>query len=411
MSNQVSEITAPAALSTGGGAPTFPSQLPLTPSRKAWIENITLLLNHKILIFSVSAMVTLAVGIYAFTAMPNYYTAAAVILPARKAGGGLDNITSGIAASLKDLGMAKLQGGEESYSPFSLMRSRSLIEEEVRQFNFVRIYKAESISEAIEQFGQHLDGELTEQGNFIVSFEDTNPKRAAEVANAVIGGINKVNSRLAQDEAIHNFNISKSRYAQNVADLDSAEHALGEFQRKYGVYSLSDQAKAQLAALATLEQEKYSAQIQLQNAEQMYGANSSEVGVYRNTVEQLASKLASMQTGLDLNAASFVPSAVMPDVALQYLRLTREVEIQSKLKAFLLPVYEQARMDQEKNLYSYVLLDPAVPPTKKSKPHRSILLIAAMVGSSLTVSLAIIVLTYLRRLRYNFVRDQRRVMF
>jgi len=410
MSNLVSEISATTAASTGGDVPTFPSQLPLTPSRKAWIENITILLNHKTLILSVTAVVTIAVGIYAFTAMPNYYKAAAVILPARKAGGGLDNITSGIAASLKDLGMAKLQGGEESYSPLSLMRSRSLLEEEVRQFDYVRTYKAESMSEAIEQFGEHLDGELTEQGNFIISFEDTNPRRAAEVANTVVSGINKVNSRLAQDEAIHNFNISKSRYAKNVADLDSAEHALGEFQRKYGVYSLSDQAKAQLAALATLEQERYSAQIQLQNVEQMYGANSSEVGVYRNTVEQLASKLASMQTGLDLNAASFVPSAVMPDVALQYLRLTREVEIQSKLKAFLLPVYEQARLDQEKNLYSYVLLDPAVPPMKKSKPHRSILLLAVMVGSALTVSLSMILFTHARRLRFNFIRDQRRVM-
>jgi uncharacterized protein involved in exopolysaccharide biosynthesis len=412
MNSELQEIQMPGSASGSSpavGLPLISEDVHrLTPARKAWVENLTIVIAHKWLIFIVTLLVTIATGIYAFLAMPDYYKAKAVILPARKAGGALDNITSGLASSLKDLGVSKLHGsGDESYSPLSLMRSREVMEKLVKQFHFQTIYNDPTMEATLEDFSGNLDGELGEEGNFIISFEDTSRQRAADVANAVVAEVNEVNSRLAKDEAEHNFGASKARFEQNLADLDSAERELGVFQRKYGVYALPEQARAELASLAAIEQQKYIAEIQLQTAEQMYGSNSSEVSVSKNTIEQLASKLAEMQTGLDVKAGSFVPSNVMPDVALQYLRLMREVEIQSKLKAFLLPAYEQAKLDEEKSLYGFVTLDHAVPPVKKSRPHRSTLLLGTLLGSIVISSIAVILLSNMKRLRVRFKRDQK----
>ncbi|HET6401684.1 MAG TPA: Wzz/FepE/Etk N-terminal domain-containing protein [Candidatus Kapabacteria bacterium] len=420
MSSSLSEIkpSAPTIAAGGNSLPAInedgqPSNLPpLTPARKAWVENITIIFQHKALIVTVTAIVTIATGIYAFMFMPNYYSASAVILPARHEGGGLDNITSGIASSLKDIGLTNLHGGggEDSYTPLSLMRSRELMGKIVQQFNFVSVYKSKNLPDAIDVFNKHLDGELTEEGNFTVTFQDTNAVRAAQVTNAVVGAINDVNSRLAKDEARHNISASQARYEQNVADLDSAEAALGAFQQKYGVFALPQQAQAELTTIAELEAQKYAAEIQLQNAEQLYGSNSSEVTVYRNTVDQLAGKLGEMQAGQDIKANSFVPTNVMPDVALQYLRLMREVEIQSKLKAFLLPEYEEAKLDEVRNMYGFVTLDSATVPVHKAGPHRSIILLAALVGTAIIMAICVIILTNIRRMRMNFVRDQHRIL-
>ena len=382
---------------------------PLTPARKAWVENITILSRHKALIIIVTAVVTVATGFYAFMYMPNYYKAQAVVLPARNEGGGLDNITSGLANSLKDIGLSQLHGGEESYTPLSLMRSRELMGNIVKQFNYISIYKEKNLSDAIDDFSKNLDGELTEEGNFIVSFQDISPVRSAQVTNAVVAGINDVNSRMAKEEAEHNISAAQARYAQNESDLDSAETALGNFQKQYGVFALPQQAQAELSAIAELEAQKYQADIQLQNAEQLYGANSSEVAVYRTTVEQLANKLGEMQAGEDMKAGAFVPTNVMPAVALQYLKLMREVEIQSKLKAFLLPAYEQAKLDETKNLYGFVTLDTASVPVHKAGPHRSIILLAAMLGTAFIMAIAVIMLTNLQKVRKDFARDQARI--
>lgn len=382
----------------------------LTPARRAWVENLTIVMRHKWLILIVTAIVTIATGIYAFTQMPNYYKAKAVILPARKAGGVLDNISSGIASSLKDIGLSKLHGGgEEGYSPLTLLTSREVMEKLIRQFDFIHVYKDSTMAEALENFSQNLDGELGEEGNFIISFEDTDPKRAAAVANAAIIGINEVNSRMAKEEAVHNLTYAEERYKENVADLDTAETALVVFQRKYGVFSLPDQAKAEVTAIAELEQEKVIAQIQLRNAEQMFGANASEVATYKSTIEQITSKLGEMQAGLDSKVNSFVPTNIMPDVAIQYLRLMREVEIQSKLKAFLLPSYEQSKLDENRNLYGFVTLDSAVAPIHKSRPKRSVILLGALVGTSALMSILTILLVNLRKARLRFAADRERL--
>lgn len=419
MSSTISEVkpsTQP--LATGGNsipalAPNMLSSdpSPLTPARKAWVENITILSRHKALIISVTAIVTIATGVYAFMFMPNYYKARAVILPARHQGGGLDNITSGIASSLKDIGLSKLGGsaGEESYTPFSLMQSRELMGKIVQQFNFISVYKDKTLPDAIDDFSKNLDDDLTDDGNFIISFEDTSAVRAAQVTNAIVASINDVNSRLAKDEAKHNISASQARYDQNVADLDSAEAALGAFQQKYGVFALPQQAQAELTAIAELEAQKYAAEIQLQNAQQLYGSNSSQVTVYQNTVDQLASKLGEMQAGQDIKANSFVPTNVMPEVALQYLRLMREVEIQSKLKAFLLPQYEEAKLDEVKNMYGFVTLDSATVPVRKAGPHRSIILLSALLGSATIISFLVIFLANMRRARINFRLDRSRL--
>jgi tyrosine-protein kinase Etk/Wzc len=384
----------------------------MTSARRAWVENITIVMLHKWLILIVSAIVTVATGIYVFVAMPNFYKAQAVILPARHAGGGgLDAVTSGISATLKDIGMAKLKGGEDSYSPLSLMRSREMQDKIVRQFHFQTVYEAPTMEDALKEFSSNLDGELTEEGNFVISFEDTSRQRAADVTNAVIDGINEMNSRLAKEEAQHNLTYVVERYQTNLSDLDSAEQALGAFQRKYGVFSITDQAKAEMTALAELEQQKYLAEIGLQNAEQAYGSNSSEASFLRNTIAQLSSKLGEMQAGMDTKATSFVPTNVLPDVALNYLRLMREVEIQSKLKAFLLPSYEQAKLDENRNLWGFVTLDHAVAPVKKSRPHRSTLLLEALLGSLFISSIFVIMLVNLRRVRATFRRDRERLYF
>ena len=381
----------------------------MTPGRKAWVESVAILLQYKYLIISVTVIVTAITGWYAFTHMPNYYKGRAVVLPARNVGGTLDNAVSGIASSLKDLGISKLGGnaGEESYTPLSLIHSREMIGKIVRQYNFQAEYQDKTIEDAIDDFSTNTDGELTEEGNFIISFQDTSPRRAAEVANALVSGINDLNSRLARDEAAHNITYVEQRYQQNLADLDTAEKAFLAFQEKYGIFSMPDQAKAEMSAVADLEGQKMNAEVQLHNAEQTYGSNSGEVALYKGTIEQLESKLAGMKVGMDANASSFVPTGVLPDVALKYLSLTREFEIQSKLKAYLLPAYEQSKLEQQKNLYSFVTLDSAAIPMHKAGPHRSTILLEALLGSAVITSMLVLLLTGFSQLRRNFIRDRK----
>jgi len=379
-------------------------------ARRAWVESIALLQRHKRLILFTTILVTAATAIYLFGFAKSWYKAEANVVPARKSGGGLlESLGSGISSTIKDLGMSQIAGKNkgEGYSPIALIASREVQEKLVKEFGFMKIYETETMEDALKEFGSHASSDVLEEGNISVSFEDTDPIRAATVANRLVDELNGVNSKLAMDEAKFNRTFIELRYNKLLSDLDTSEQALGAFQKKYGVYELKTQAQAQLTALGILEQQEYATELQLSDAQQLYGSEAAETNVLRSNLEDIKQKLENLKTGMDKNASSyFVPMNVMPDVALQYLRLTREVEIQSKLKAFMLPSYEQAKLDETKQSLAYLTLDKAIPPKHKSRPKRSLQLLIMLLGSFAISCLAVMGWAYYRHATERFRKDK-----
>ena len=386
-------------------------QPPINPARRAWIENISLLLRYKWLIIFTTILVTLGTAVYLFGFAKIWYKAEANVMPARKSGGSLlEGLSSGISSTIKDLGITPLAGkgkGDGTSSPLALIASREVQEKLIKEFGFMKIYDIPNMEDALKEFGSHVSSDILEEGNISIAFEDTDPVRAANVANRLVDELNAVNSKLAIEEARFNRTYIEERFNKLLSDLDSAERSLGVFQKKYGVYELKTQAAAQLTALGLLEQQRYATEIQLNNAEQLYGSEAAETNVLRSQLSELRAKLDNLKTGMDKNASNnFVPMNVMPDVALDYLRLTREVEIQSKLKAFMLPSYEQAKLDETRLSLSYIILDKALPPLHKSRPKRSMQLLIAMLGSFALTSLAVVGISNFQYARERFRRDK-----
>src|SRR5947209_3231058 len=159
----------------------------IEPVRRAWIESVTLLQRYKWFIIITTLAVTIGTAVFLFGFAKLWYKAEANIVPARKLGGGmLESLTSGLSSTIKDLGITPLAGmrkGEGVYSPLALISSRQIQEKLVREFGFVKIYEAPTMEDAVKEFGSHVSADILEEGNISVSFEDTDPKRAADVAN------------------------------------------------------------------------------------------------------------------------------------------------------------------------------------------------------------------------------------
>ena len=78
--------------------------------------------------------------------------------------------------------------------------------------------------------------------------------------------------------------------------------------------------------------------------------------------------------------------AKIPEAGLEAVRLYRDVAIQQKIVEFLVPMYEQARIDEQKDVPVILVLDKAVPPEKKARPKRFIIVVVwNIVGFILSV--------------------------
>ena len=77
----------------------------------------------------------------------------------------------------------------------------------------------------------------------------------------------------------------------------------------------------------------------------------------------------------------------IPGIGVESLRLYRNVAIQQKIIEFLVPLYEQAKINEHKDIPVLLVLDRAVPAEKKSKPQRMLIVFLACV---LTLALSVL---------------------
>ena len=114
-------------------------------------------------------------------------------------------------------------------------------------------------------------------------------------------------------------------------------------------------------------------------------------------INQLESALQEMKNGDDFEKSSLVlfPSfSIAPELGVQLIRLTREMEIQNALYEFLTQQYEQAKIQEAKDTPTIQVLDYASPPEFRSKPIRSLMVIFSGFASILFSLLVIAFLEY-----------------
>ena len=70
---------------------------------------------------------------------------------------------------------------------------------------------------------------------------------------------------------------------------------------------------------------------------------------------------------------------------MNFLRLKREVEIQNKILTIILPLYEQAKIEENRNTPSILVLDPPFIPDYKTKPKRLYVVLGMTIGITLLV--------------------------
>jgi uncharacterized protein involved in exopolysaccharide biosynthesis len=82
-------------------------------------------------------------------------------------------------------------------------------------------------------------------------------------------------------------------------------------------------------------------------------------------------------------------------VGLEYMRLYAEIETLTKVKLFLVPLLEEARLNEVRQKQALYIVDPPTLAEKKSRPKRSFIVAGAALGSFvLSILFVILVNSY-----------------
>lgn len=318
--------------------------------------------------------------------IPNQYKAVATItIPSDSQSGlsGLGNLSGFIGgkSSIASMG-AKLLGFGSSTSEdmlLGIVNSRSTLKNIIEKFNLVDYYNISdnNIDKTIKSFRNDISAELNEFELIEISIINEDPAVSAVMANYVVDYIDSVNARLNVEQARNNRMFIEKRYFQNITDLKRAEDSLYAFQSKYGIVAVPEQLEVTVKAAAEIETELFRKEMEAYFISQIYGNDSPQYQNIIGGVDLLKKKVQEIKnsSNLDKNSNILFAFQKMPEMAIEYLRVFREVEIQQSILEFVMPMYEQAKVEEQKSMPTIMIIDSAVPPQEKYSPKRAVIVL------------------------------------
>lgn len=252
-----------------------------------------------------------------------------------------------------------------------ILTSRRCLEETIIKFNLMEEFNEKYMQTAVKRFREDIL-ELSKDkiaGTLTIGIYDENPERAKEIADFLIHQLNIIFSELSVTEAKNNREFIEKRYNLVLSDLKNAEDSLKSYQDIYGI-APDIVAKSVTQASVQLETEIKSEEVKLDLLRKILNPNQSEILMQEEKIKALKNQLNDITNNSDNK--TFLSLKGVPAKIINYIRLQRNVEIQNKLLTFLIPIYEQAKIEEKKDTPVVLILDKPYIPEKKAKPKRII---------------------------------------
>lgn len=309
---------------------------------------------RRFIVLNCLAVAALAAGVSLL--LPVWYRASASLLPPREQS--LSNLFGSPTSLLRGLAAVPRPGGltgnTGAYNYFAILKSRSAMESVVKKFNLIGVYgiSDSSTEKALRELKANTVFEYQDDDYITIEVEDKDPRRAASMANYFVDLLNEMSIRLGTQEARSNREFIGNRIDESREVLHAAEESLKTYQEKSGIIITPEQS-ASVSSIAELYAMKVKKEV--------------EVGILERTATPDNEAL--QQARLELREFERKLSG-LPKTGIESLRLYRAVATQQKILEVLLPLFEQARINEQKDIPVLLVLDKAVPPERKVKPQR-----------------------------------------
>jgi len=372
----------------------------LTDNLLLFWTNRRLIIKNTIIVAFVSLIVSLL--------LPKWYASKAVVL---SSGAGKFNFLSSISPiPVADFGLSTIN--EDINNFIAILQSRTVKEYMVNKFNLVERYKQRDIEYAMEAYEEVMELEVTEEGTLEISIIDKDPKVAKQMVSEALIMLDQINQNIGMEAGRYNREFLEKRLNQNQDDLEKAELALKTFQEKTGIIDLVAQLSSTMQmtaqaynsifqAYTELYAKKIETETQLAVAKTTLSINNPTLMQLEQLLNEQKWQLEQIMIKLDEKLqyllSNITPSQVdkipniefsisfnsLPSLGLKNARLIREVELQSRIQEILIPQYEQAKLEETKNIPTLQVIDKPKVAINKTKPKRALIVIGATLMSIL----------------------------
>jgi len=356
----------------------------------SFADLLTWLGDGKWPIAAVSAAVALASVVVALL-LPNVFTARATLLPP---GSQQQNGSAAALAALGALGgLGGLGGSLAAKTPdelyVALLKSDTVQRALAQRFDLAKRWDVKTYEQLRREFPKYVRISSDKKSGLIsVEVDDEEPDFSALLANAYADEITRLLGRLAVSEAQSRRVYFEKQLKDTREHLIAAELGLRKMQESSGLIVLDKQAEALITGSARLQAQIAEREVALSVMRRSATAMNPDVQRLSAEVTALRGELARMESrsGGDKASPLDMPVSKLSEGGIEYVRARRELKLQETLLEGMIRQYEIARLDEAKEGPVLQQVDVAVPPDRKSKPARSVIVLASTLLAALAMS-------------------------
>lgn len=378
-------------------------------SNNLWLF-LEVLARRRTLIFTLVLIATLAAVVISFI-LPQWYEANALLLPPKDSSlpiGGLSQLAE-IASVVEGLNLPVMVTPSDVYA--RMLSSRTVASAIVDSFDLKTRYKTETLTDTYLALAQHSRFGVTEEGLLSLAVEDRDPQIAADIANGFVAELDRLNRDISSGRARRNREFVEDRVSQVETQLDSARHEFERFQMANKAVDFDEQTRLAVEQAIVLKVSLSTIEIDIRMKEQLMGADNPELIEKRRQRDVIKQELNNLERGTGDSSFFSLPISAVPGLRGRYEVLYSRVSVNERLYAILLEQLEQAKLTENEDLPTVSVLDYATPPEIRSRPQRSLIVIATFLISFIVAVFLAATLEYFRRLRERNPDDYQRAMF
>ena len=313
------------------------------------------LVHHwKLLLLGPLLAAALAVG-YTYTLAPTF-TARVTFVPPQSSSGGS-------AAALGQLGnIANFAVGSGAIKApvdqlISLMQSNNVSDRLIAQFGLTAVYGAKTQTTARAALNARCRIQSGKKDGLVyIEMDDSDPRRAADIANHYVVELKRLTSELALTEAQQRRAFFEVQLRQSREKVLSAQAALAS--TGIGVDTLRLEARAAIDGYAKAQAELSAAEQRLSVLKTRFSEASPEMMEQAAVVASMRMRTARLEADSRSGPSS------------EYVAKYRDFKYNESLLEVVSRQYEAARLEEAKDPSLIQVVDAATPPEGKSGPRR-----------------------------------------
>ncbi len=338
------------------------------------------LVKRKGLIFGLTFFITVLAGVISFLMTPIYRSEAVLMPVSSKPLAGFAELAS------QFLGVP-VQADDTSSKIITILKSRTIKERVIKEENLIPVLVEEvpenrdPLSAAVEIMNEMVKVSTDRKtGAIKLAVEYKDPEIAKRIAEAYIRELQEIMEEKSLTIAKVNRIFLERQLIETEKELQEKLAILTEFQRREKIIVPQEQVKGAFTLYSELLSKKLTLQIELRRLESVLSPDSPKIKYLREQIDAINRQLEKLENSpQEFSAIPTLETA--PEKLAEYTQLYVKVKaLQAKYET-LLKLYEQAKLEEQREAIYVEVIDPPSLPDIPVKPKKKLIVAVAFVSA------------------------------